>query len=86
MKRGPHDTFSNASLDRRASITLHETIKPKAKKKPISKPGSYAEPKPPGAALPRTMAFGGELEPTPHQYVRAGASDFLLLPSKGFSC
>ena len=88
MKRGPHDTFSNASIDRRATVTLHETLvpKPKAKRKHVSRPGTYAEPKPDGAALPRTQYKFAPLPALPQPYVRDGAADFLKHPSKGFSC
>ena len=90
MSRVQNITISHASLDRKASITLHETITapPKRKKKPTVKlaPGSYAAAKPEGAALPRTTYRFDELEPLPQPYVRDGGNDFLKLPSKGFSC
>ena len=88
MKRGGHDTFSNASLDRRAEITLHKTLvpKPKGKCKHVSQPGTYAEQKPEGAALPRTTYKFTPLPALPQPYVRDGAADFLKHPSKGFSC
>lgn len=86
MTTGPITTFSNASLDRRATITMHDTIKPKKRKAHVSKPGTYAAPKHPDAAAPRTIPFSGDLDPTPHQPVRAGGDDFLKCPSKGFSC
>lgn len=86
---GPIDTFSNASLDRRAKVTLHETItaKPKKKKVPVKlAPGSYASPKTPDMAPPRTTPYGGPMTPTPHQYVRPGGNDFLKYQSKGYPC
>lgn len=88
MKRGGHDTFSNASLDRRAEITLHETLvpKPKGKRKHVSKPGSYAEQKPEGAALPRTNYKFTPLPALPKPYVRDGGDDFLKYKSKGYPC
>lgn len=90
MTSGQINTFSNASLDRRAVITLHETItappKNRKKKLHVSKPGTYAAQKPEGAALPRTNYKFTPLPALPLPYVRDGAADFLKHPSKGFSC
>ena len=60
--------------------------KAKAKRKHVSQPGTYAEPKPEGAALPRTMHNFTRLPPLPKPYVRDGGNDFLKHPSKGNPC
>ena len=90
MSRVQNITISHASLDRKAQITLHETITapPKRKKKPPVKlaPGSYAAAKPEGAALPRTTYRFDELPPQPKLYVRDGGEDFLKHPSRGYPC
>ena len=90
MSRVQNITISHASLDRKASITLHETItappKNRKKKQHVSQPGTYAAQKPEGAALPRTNYKFTPLPALPQPYVRAGADDFLKYKSKGFSC
>lgn len=87
---GPIRVFSNKQIDRRAEITLHDTIAapPKKKKRSPAKlpPGSYASPKTPDMAAPRTIPFAPLQHPLPKPFVRDGGNDFLNCPSKGFSC
>ena len=88
MSNGPSILFTQKQQERSAKIMLHKTIleKPPRAKPAKQGPGSYALPKPPGAALPCTLQLDTNLVPIKHQYVREGGNDFLKLKSRGAGC
>jgi len=81
---------SRKSAERSATVPIPAPVvvprKRKGKAKAVLTPGTYASPRAPGMALPRTFSYGNEPWSPPTAVIRSGGEDFLKYESKGVKC